>query len=83
MEERLTSGKSERENDVVENDVIEGILLLIKKVRAPHKSQERASNIKSNFDLQLWLRFAIIYQFCIFIYFRGIFFYYLYFITSN
>ena len=68
MEERLTSGKSERENDV-----IEGILLLIKKVRAPHKSQERTSNIKSNFDLQLWLRFAIIYQFCIFIYFRGIF----------
>ena len=73
MEERLTSGKSERENDVVENDIIEGILLLIKKVRAPHKSQERTSNIKSNFDLQLWLHFAIIYQFCIFIYFRGIF----------
>ena len=68
MEERLTSGKSERENDV-----IEGILLLIKKVRAPHKSQECISNIKSNFDLQLWLRFAIIFQYRIFIYFRGIF----------
>lgn len=78
MEERLTSGKSDRENDVTEDT-----LLLIKKVRAPHKSQECISNIKSNFDLQLWLRFAIIYQFCIFIYFRGIFFYYLYFITSN
>ena len=56
MEERLTSGKSDRENDVTEDT-----LLLIKKVRAPHKSQECISNIKSNFDLQLWLRFAIIY----------------------
>ena len=73
MEEWLTSGKSERENDVVENNVTESILLLIKKVRAPDKSQECISNIKSNFDLQLWLRFAIIYQYCIFIYFRSIF----------
>ena len=61
MEEWLILGKSDRENVVIENDITESSQSIIGKVPVLGKSQERISYIKSNFDMQLWLRFAIIY----------------------
>lgn len=60
MEEWLIFGKSETENVVIENDITRQWINNW-KVPVLDERQERISYINSNFDMQLWLGFAIIY----------------------